>query len=329
MKKPAKQALINYFKGSTMPDEQEAIEIYLALETDTAYVELCLKEAMAEINDVAFTLNTAQQDKAWSKFISLRSEKGIIPIFTNSYKWLAYAAAITAVVVSATLAFYLRQSPEVLQSAVVYQRIEAGYGKIDRITLPDSSHLSLFPGAVIDIPSNFNARNRKVFLNGRAYFEVTHNKQKPFYVLTSKVVTRVLGTSFEVNAAIETDIASVTLRTGRVGVSNTFHKLAILHPGQKLTYHQATDKYVMEQVEANKLLSWINGELTFEQTNFAEICLQLEKWYHITIKVQNKQLMQKNITANFKGHSATQVLDILSATAGFNYKASNNIIHIY
>jgi transmembrane sensor len=329
MKKPAKQALVNYFKGSTLPDEQEAIEIYLALETDTAYVELCLKEAMADINDVDLTFHPAQQDKAWSKFVSLRSEKGIIPIYTNSYKWLAYVAAITIFLLSATLVFYLRQSPEVLQSAVVYQRIEAGYGKIDHITLPDSSQLSLFPGTVLDIPNNFNTKNRKVFLNGRAYFEVAHNKQKPFYVLTSKVVTRVLGTSFEVNAAIETDIASVTLRTGRVDVSNTFRKLAILHPGQKLTYHQATGKYVMEQVEANKLLSWVKGELTFEQTNFAEICRQLEKWYHISIQVQNKQLLQKNITANFKGQSAKQVLDILSATAGFNYKASNNIIHIY
>jgi transmembrane sensor len=168
-----------------------------------------------------------------------------------------------------------------------------------------------------------------VFLSGRAYFEVAHNKQKPFYVITSQVTTRVLGTSFEVNAARDANMASVILRTGRVCVSNTAHQLAIMHPGQKLTYHQATGNYFMEQVQTNKLPGWINGELTFEQTNFAEICLQLEKWYHISIKVQDKQLLQKNITANFKGQSATQVLDILSATAGFNYKASNNIIHIY
>jgi len=312
-----------------MPDEQEATEAYLALETDKAYVELCLKEAMADIGEVPLTFHPAQQEKAWSEFKMHRTDKEPVPMYTNGSKWLAYAAAITVFLLSATLVFYLRQSTGVIQTAVVYQRIKAGYGKIDHVTLPDNSHLSLFPGAVIDIPNNFNARNRKVFLNGRAYFEVTHNKQKPFYVRTSKVTTRVLGTSFEVNAAIEADIASVTLRTGRVGVSNALHKLAILQPGQKLTYNQATGKYVMEKVQANKLLSWVNGELTFEQTNFAEICLQLEKWYHISIKVQNKQLLQKNITASFKGQSATQVLDILSATAGFNYKASNNIIHIY
>ncbi|CAM3939046.1 FecR family protein [Mucilaginibacter galii] len=312
-----------------MPDEQEAIEIYLALETDTAYVELCLKEAMADLGDAPLTFHPEQREKAWSKFKTLLTAKGAIPMYTNGSKWLTYAAAITMFLLTATLVFYLRQSTGVLQNIVIYQRIKAGYGKIEHITLPDSSHLSLFPGAVVDIPNNFNARNRKVFLNGRAYFEVTHNKQKPFYVRTSKVTTRVLGTSFEVNAAKEAEIASVTLRTGRVAVSNKFHKLAILQPGQKLTYHQVTGKYVMEQVQPNKLLRWVKGELTFEQTNFAEICLQLEKWYHISIKVQNKQLLQKNITANFKGQSAKQVLDILSATAGFNYKASNNIIHIY
>jgi len=312
-----------------MPDEQEAIEAYLALETDTAYIELCLKEAMADVDEIPLTFHPEQREKAWSEFQMLRSNKEPVPMYANGSKWLAYAAAITVFILSATLVFYLRQSTGVIQTAVVYQRIKAGYGKIDHVTLPDSSHLALFPGSVIDIPNNFNTRNRKVFLNGRAYFEVTHNKQKPFYVRTSKVTTRVLGTSFEVNAAKEAGIASVTLRTGRVAVSNAFQKLAILQPGQKLTYHQGTGKYVMEQVQPNKLLRWVKGELTFEQTNFAEICLQLEKWYHISIKVQNKQLLQKNITANFKGQSATQVLDILSATAGFNYKASKNIIHIY
>jgi transmembrane sensor len=329
MNKPAKQALINYFKGSSMPDEQEAIEAYLIMETDTAYVELCLKEAMADINDASFLPNKAQQDKAWSKFESLRSDKTVVPMHTNNNKWLAYAGAITAFILSAILVFYFRQSTEVLQSAIIYQRIEAGYGKIDRVTLPDNSHISLFPGTVLDIPNNFNTKNRKVFLSGRAYFEVAHNKQKPFYVITSKVTTRVLGTSFEVNAAREANMASVILRTGRVCVSNNSIQLAVMHPGQKFTYNKTTGRYELNLVQANKLLSWINGELTFEQTNFAEICLQLEKWYHISIKVQNKQLLQKNITANFKGQSATQVLDILSATAGFNYKASNNIIHIY
>jgi transmembrane sensor len=329
MKKPAKQALINYFKGHSLTDEQEAVEAYLAMDIETAYVEQCLQEAMADTDTEILPLSREQQEQAWQRFGNRRSDQVINLQPKHSRNWMAYAAAITVFILSATLAFYWRQSANIPQSTVVYQRIEAGYGKIDKVTLPDSSQLSLFPGTVIDIPSDFNAKNRKVYLTGRAYFEVAHNKQKPFYVFTSKVTTRVLGTSFEVNAGKKFNTASVILRTGRVCVSNKNQQLAIMHPGQKLTFHQASCKYSMEQVQPDKLLSWVNGELAFEQTNFADMCVELEKWYHITIKIHNKQLLKKKITVSFKSQSSTQVLNVLSATAGFNYKTQNDIINIY
>ena len=328
MNKPAKKALIDYYKGSSMPEEQEAIEAYLAMEADTAYVELCLKEAMASLEDADLVLNPAQQDKAWAAFEGLRAKAGVVPIY-KSNPWWAYAAAVTVFILAAALIFNVGKVARLRQTAVVYRRVEAGYGKIDRITLPDSSHLSLFPGTVIDIPNNFNASSRKVFLSGRAYLEVAHNKNKPFEVITAHLTTRVLGTSFEVNTGTEAGKASVMLRTGRICVSSRTQTLAVLHPGQKLTYHHATGRYMMEEVQANQLLGWVNGQLTFDQTNFKDICRQLEQWYHITIRVQNQQLLKKNITASFKGQSARHVLDILSATGGFKYKAANNIIHIY
>jgi transmembrane sensor len=329
MKKPSKQALLNYFKGNSLVDEQEAIEAYLVIETNTAYVELCLKEAMADTEAYVLPISPKQQDQAWQKFDNRRLDPEINSTPKLNRKWMAYAASVTIFIACVTLTLYLSQSPRMFQSVVVYHRIEAVYGKIDYITLPDSSHLSLFPGTTIDIPSDFNSVNRKVFLNGRAYFEVAHNKRKPFYVLTSKVVTRVLGTSFEVNAKNEAKMVSVLLRTGGVSVSNKSRELAILHPGQKLTFHPATGQYLKEQVQPDQLLTWVNGELAFNQTSFAGICNELEKWYHITIKVQDQQLLKKKITAGFKGQSATQVLDILSATAGFKYKSEKDIIKIY
>ncbi|WP_345954287.1 FecR domain-containing protein [Mucilaginibacter sp. PAMB04168] len=330
IKKPSKQALINYFNGNSLADEHKAIEVYLAMEADTAYVEQCLKDAMANTDADILPLSSEQQEQTWQKFDTLLSHQTAKLQPKHSRNWMAYAAAITVFMLSATFAFYFKQPPSLLQSAVVYQRIEAGYGKIDRITLPDSSRLSLFPGTVIDIPSDFNATNRKVFLTGRAYFEVAHNKQKPFYVITSKVTTRVLGTSFEVNAAKGASTASVLLRTGRVCVrSKKFKQLAILHPGQKVTFQEVTGNYTMERVQPDRLLNWIDGELAFDQTSFAQICKELEKWYNITISVQSKPLLNKKITADFKGQSLPQVLDILSATAGFKYKTGKNSIHIY
>ena len=41
-------------------------------------------------------------------------------------------------------------------------------------------------------------KDRKVTLDGEAYFEVAHNKEIPFYVQTENIKVQVTGTKFDV-----------------------------------------------------------------------------------------------------------------------------------
>ncbi|WP_373512660.1 FecR family protein, partial [Persicitalea sp.] len=88
------------------------------------------------------------------------------------------------------------------------------------ITLTDGSTISLQPRSRISYAHNFNkTTKREVHLSGEAFFEVAKDPNKPFYVFANELVTKVLGTSFNVRAYQDDEDITVEVRTGRVSVA--------------------------------------------------------------------------------------------------------------
>jgi ferric-dicitrate binding protein FerR (iron transport regulator) len=91
--------------------------------------------------------------------------------------------------------------------------------QVARLALADGSTVHLQPRSTLRYPQQFTDAKREVFLQGEAFFDIARNPVKPFLVVTDKVVTTVLGTSFTVRAYPEQPQALVMVRTGRVRVS--------------------------------------------------------------------------------------------------------------
>jgi transmembrane sensor len=63
--------------------------------------------------------------------------------------------------------------------------------------LEDGTTVHLEKGSRLSFPVHFDPKKREVVLSGEAFFEVTENPSKPFYVYANELITRVLGTSFQ------------------------------------------------------------------------------------------------------------------------------------
>lgn len=178
--------------------------------------------------------------------------------------------------------------------------------------------VTLFPGSAIDIPSNFNKTDRQVKLNGRAFFKIAHNKEKPFYVSARELTTKVLGTSFEVNSSGTENI--ITLHTGKVSVIRADKEIARLIPNQQIKYEQATGKYDVAVVDAAHTLNWLQGELDYERVPLSIIISDIEKWYGVKIQVEQPALLNQKVIFSFKDQSLSRVLSLLSKSADFSYE---------
>ncbi len=138
----------------------------------------------------------------------------------------------------------------------------AGTGSGRAIDLPDGSRVTLEKGSKLYYAADFSSDDkakREVYLTGEAFFEIKKNAARPFYVYTSTVITKVLGTSFRVEAYPSASKATVTVKTGKVSVyrKDDFYQTThggtesggvIVTPNQELVYDQQSN-------ELNKILT--------------------------------------------------------------------------
>ncbi|WP_316817611.1 FecR family protein [Pedobacter nyackensis] len=158
-----------------------------------------------------------------------------------------------------------------------YNTIEAPLGGQWQVILPDRSHVWLNAKSRLKYPVNFRGKERKVELEGEAYFEVTKDKQRPFMVVSKNQEITVLGTHFNVNAYPEETAIKTTLIEGAVVINKKTH----LKPGQQSIFNQGVAKVVMADVEMET--AWKNGRFIFDGQDFKTIVNNISRWYDVDI----------------------------------------------
>jgi ferric-dicitrate binding protein FerR (iron transport regulator) len=175
------------------------------------------------------------------------------------------------------------------------------------VQLPDGSSVVLHKYSKISYSGDFGKKKREVFLSGNAFFEVTKNPEKPFFVYANELVTKVYGTSFSISAGKAQSKIVVAVKTGKVSVwsrSNYQTKEApdqqiILTPNQKATFDRNLQKLTRSRAKLPKLLDIIIEEQAFNyvETPVNEVFKSLESAYGIKIEYNRETMSECSITA--------------------------------
>jgi transmembrane sensor len=257
------------------------------------------------------------------------------------YKWYATAAAAVILMVSG-IVFYPRSKPADVQLAgnvQQYQNISNTTGQIYKVTLPDSSSVWMSPGAVLRYPKVFAAAARNVSMTGKCFFEVTKNTQRPFIINSNAIITKVWGTSFLVRDDGQSNIADVSVLTGKVSVSirtnksvaNTQLKMdkgdVMIYPHQKAVYK--VGEHVLEaeqQVTEPALQLWNRINLSFDNKLLKDIIPVLNKKFGVHIVVASEDLNRYMFNADLNGFNLPDVLTALKKSLNIDYQIADNNI---
>ncbi|WP_312351958.1 FecR family protein [Sphingobacterium multivorum] len=168
----------------------------------------------------------------------------------------------------------------------IFNAVETPNGGEYKIRLPDGTQVWLNAGSKIRYPISFaGSRERTVELSGEAYFEVAHDRTKPFRVRTQSQVIEVLGTHFNVNAYPQNGKTISTLTEGSVRVaSNGMEQL--LKPGQEAVLNKGGSLSV-RKADLEIALAWRNGLIKFRNTDLRSILDQAARWYDIDVEYRN------------------------------------------
>lgn len=271
-------------------------------------------------NDLIITSSTDLQKEI--KFIKRRKNNYLFSINTIQ---LQIAATLLVFLSMGTWWISTNQSNTFL-SSFFCKKTETRFGQKEIVTLSDGSIIHLNSGSVLKYPKNFSGATREVYLEGEAFFEVAKDKKHPFIIHTSKMDTKVIGTSFNIRAYPNHRIQEVSVLTGKVSVSSIDNnkKIALL-PGQKITVSNQ-DNTLKTHNDINKITigAWRNNILVFENTPINELIENIEINYGIEVEFNNNSSKNIQISARFVELDPDQIINILSKTINGSFTKDEN-----
>lgn len=243
-----------------------------------------------------------------------------------------YAAAIALLVIfpTAYTAYRLgiRSSERVSSQNMI--EVTAPYGIIARITLPDSSTVTLNSGSTLTYPALFE-NERQVNLSGEGFFDVA-KKNTTFTVNAAHISVKVLGTRFGFKAYNEDAYTVLTLEEGSIKAipaNESADEGILLKPRQQLILNNKTGEIRRQTVNLQEYTSWKDGVLTFRNLTWDEIATILERRFNVDICIASDKIRNERYFALFKyGENIEQILDKLSYKRPWKYVKRENVIEI-
>ena len=210
------------------------------------------------------------------------------------------------------------------------------------VNLPDRSSILLYPKSRISYPKQFLGIKREVYLTGEAFFKVSKNPSRPFYVYANSLVTKVLGTSFVVQTNEATKQVKVVVKTGKVSVyaqdqapsesPKEDYKLGgtVLTPNQQVVFSTNDTRLVRSLVNEPVLLAKDAQKqpFAFKRTPIADVFAALEKAYNIEIIFDEEAMKNCYLTASLADEPLFDKLDLICHTINARYDQLDTYIVI-
>ncbi|MEO3404749.1 FecR domain-containing protein [Mucilaginibacter sp. CAU 1740] len=186
-----------------------------------------------------------------------------------------------------------------------------------QLVLPDGTKVWLNAASSLKYPAAFAGNERRVELNGEAYFEVSKDPSKPFFVKTANQTVAVLGTHFNINSYADESATKTTLLEGSVKVTGNNGQSVKIKPGeQAINYANAIS--IKENVDTDEAIAWKNGKFMFKNTDLQTIMRQLSRWYDVDVEYQGKVEQRHYMGRISRNVPVSQIFEILK-TSGLNF----------
>ena len=208
--------------------------------------------------------------------------------------------------------------------------VAVDYGQKANLTLPDGTKVWLNSATHLSYDAEYNKSDRKIYLDGEAYFEVTKNRHKPFTVESDAMRVRVLGTTFNFKCDKRCRIAEATLIEGEIEVKgNKDEGQIVLAPGQRAELNRNSGRLTVKQVDAKLDAVWRDNLIPFNKANIFTITKALERFYDVKIILSPDIRSDKTYSGVLKKKATIEsVLKSLQNSIPIEYKIVGNNIFI-
>lgn len=196
------------------------------------------------------------------------------------------------------------------------------------VILSDGTKVWINSDSELEFPNRFGEDIREVKLKGEAYFEVTSDSRKPFYVLAGETKVHVLGTAFNVSAYREDRQTEVALLRGKVSF-DVKDKVYVLVPGEIATLNRESGETIVRKGDVAAIVDWKAGRFNFEDMSLEELTVKLSRWYGVTFVFSDEAVKKLRFSgAMTKYRTLDYVLDMISKTTDVTFSLKENRVTV-
>lgn len=204
-------------------------------------------------------------------------------------------------------------------------RLSTPKGGTYRVTLSDGTQVWLNAASTLKYPERFIGGERAVEIEGEAYFSVAKDERRPFKVISSGQEIIVVGTEFNVSAYIDDAEVKTTLVEGavRLQVESSGEHIALL-PGEQGVMTQGNLR--KRSVDPISSVAWKDGDFYFDNTPFADMMKQIERWYNVEIVYEREVPAEKFSGSMSRDVMLQTVLQLLTVSEIKYYISDKRLI---
>jgi transmembrane sensor len=349
------ELLAKYFNDSMTRSDEELLRRWLEADEENRQTLQFLKEVRNSGKDKGdeIFLNKLNLDKEWASVSAyIRKErvkerqKKIHTLHQKRKNQVAFAgllkvaALILITFTSAYLTYEFVYSPSAeaaLHEMSVLEEVSTNRGERANITLGDGTKVSLNVDSKLLIPRQFGDDYRRVVLKGEAFFDVTEDPERPFFIESHGAVTEVLGTSFGVRSYENDSEVYVVVKSGTVALKKAssledsdnrsleedFESRVLLEAGDVGFYDKSNFSVSSGMAgDYEHLLGWMDNRLIFREASLEEIFQTLERWFDviITSELADSKMKESRITLNMRKGHIRDVLDLMAVSINIEYE---------
>jgi len=235
------------------------------------------------------------------------------------------AAVFLLLLVSGLYWVHLQEEKKLLGQ---YHTLQVPAGQRINLILADNTNVWLNANSIFRYPTAFAKKERTVYLEGEAYFEVSKNKEKPFIVKTNEGDINVTGTSFNVKVCSEHQIFETSLFEGSVDIYDNHRKKVSLKPNQRSVFENG--QLVVSQITDYDQFLWRKGLIAFDNKSLVDILETLSAYFDVQIRIEAQSLPEHTYTGKFRQSDGIDyALRVLQKSIRFSYEKDDETGIIY
>lgn len=313
-----KSLVEKFLDGTATQQEAQKVLNWLETKEGQEYLDSRFNKDVDQIEDLEEDFEDSQEAFHTLERIKARIDdrnSGKFKRFYHSPVWAIAAGIIFLIAVASVLELFYKSelySSGETTSVTVYSTTA---DEQKRLRLSDGTVIRLNEHSRVEVPQEFNPESRAVKLEGEAFFEVTSDSLRPFFVEAGEAEIRVLGTAFSVKTASGSSQTIVAVSEGKVSLASLTglpgeHK--ILEKNMLGLLNAKTRQVTKEDMDIQNYLSWMHGRVVFHQTPFSKVVRQLQHIYGISSELQDKELLDLRLTADFSERTLDNVLETIA-----------------